>query len=152
MPIKWWFLYICLNILHKSYLTCYALIVGKYDTPFTSLASKKIFFFDKDGTLTLGNQALPGALAIIDYLLAKRILFYVITNNSSKTPSRHSEAFNKVGLPIKSNRILVSSQIACSYLLGQKLTDVFLLAMMKLSIFLCLKASAITLNPPRPFS
>lgn len=102
------------------------------------LQDKKIFFLDRDGTLTLESQMLPGAKNLIQYLTTNEILFYVTTNNSSRTPGEHAESFKKSGLHITPKNIWISSQSALAYLLGRKITELYLVAGREVSNFFML--------------
>ncbi|HPN54302.1 MAG TPA: HAD-IIA family hydrolase [Candidatus Moranbacteria bacterium] len=92
------------------------------------LKNKKIFFIDRDGTLTIENETISGALDFINVLKKKNRKFFVATNNSSRTPKEHLARFNKIGLGLKECNILVSSASAVAFLKQKKIKKVFWVA------------------------
>jgi len=92
------------------------------------LKNKKIFFIDRDGTLTLENEIISGAIEFLDVLKKKGKKFMVVTNNSSRTPKEHLNQFNKLGLGLKEGNILVSSASAVAFLKQKKIKKVFWVA------------------------
>ena len=63
------------------------------------LLKKKVFVFDKDGTISLGNKSQDGAVELFRFLgeLGKKV--YVLTNNSSLTSLRHKKTLVEMGFP-----------------------------------------------------
>lgn len=100
-----------------------------------SLKNKKIFFIDRDGTLTLGNEVLPGVMDFLKYLKNTRKKFFIATNNSSLTPAEHLERFNKLGLDLKEENVLVSSSSAISFFHVKGFKKVFWMANTNVSSF-----------------
>ncbi len=84
--------------------------------PSPDLASKQVFFFDRDGTLSLGNQPIEGARCFLDHLHAKGVRCLLMTNNSSRTPREHLERLNGLGLGLTADDVLVSTQPAIRFL------------------------------------
>ncbi|MHA1682824.1 MAG: HAD-IIA family hydrolase [Promethearchaeota archaeon] len=102
----------------------------------TGLREKKIFFLDRDGTLTLGSQVIPGANKFLDRLVERRKIFYVLTNNSSKTPLEHFQRFKELGLHVELENVLVSIQAAISFMRTSGYKKVFWIATRAQSAFI----------------
>jgi len=94
----------------------------------SKLKNKKIFFLDRDGTLTLGENVIEGALDFLNYLKKENKYFFVATNNSSLTPKEHLGRFNKLGLNLKEENILVSSISAINFLKNKGFKNIFWVA------------------------
>lgn len=92
------------------------------------LKDKKVFFIDRDGTITLGNEIIPGVDKFISKLRQKNKKFYVLTNNSSRTPKEHFEKLKEIGLEITEDNILVSIQSALTYLQKKEIKDIYFVA------------------------
>jgi NagD protein len=92
------------------------------------LEQKKIFFLDCDGTLALGDRLINGAKDFLQLLKDKQKFFYILTNNSSKTPSQHLAKFQRLDLDVKLNNVLVSSQSALEYFAQNEIRNIFWLA------------------------
>ena len=77
-------------------------------TDLLKLKEKKVFFFDLDGTLYLGNNLFEGVPELIDLLKRMNKRFYFLSNNSSKSTSDYLKKLNEFnkksrGLSIISN-------------------------------------------------
>ncbi|MBN2150866.1 MAG: HAD-IIA family hydrolase [Candidatus Lokiarchaeota archaeon] len=92
------------------------------------LWNKKIFFLDRDGTLAIGMKPIPGVNEFLEALSSAGKSFYVLTNNSSKTPVQHHERLAKLGLNLKLENVLVSIQAAMSFLRGNGYQKVYWIA------------------------
>jgi len=99
-----------------------------FNSKLSDLSSKKIFFIDRDGTLTLGNSKITGAENFINYLNNHNKTYYVLTNNSCHTPAVHYEILSQAGLPLSPDNILVSTQAAVAYLKQNQFTRIHALA------------------------
>lgn len=75
-----------------------------------------LFLFDLDGTIYLGNQALPGAIECLKKLdqLGKTVCF--LTNNSSRDKSEYVKKISALGYPVDTSRIITSTMAAIQYL------------------------------------
>src|SRR4030043_1632639 len=100
------------------------------------LQNKKIYFLDCDGTLALGDKPLPGAKEFLQTLRNKNKIFYILTNNSSKTPRQHLAKFNNLGLQIAEENVLVSTNAALEYFKEQNIKEIFWLANSEVSEFI----------------
>jgi len=78
------------------------------------------FIFDMDGTIYLGGQLLPGAAALVNYLLDQSIPHYFLTNNSSKSKLEYVEKLTGFGLPVTDDQILTSGEATAIYLQREK--------------------------------
>jgi HAD superfamily hydrolase (TIGR01450 family) len=92
------------------------------------LKEKKVFFLDRDGTLTLGKSLIDGANDFLQYLNVNDRKFFVLTNNSSKSPKQHFEAFRNVGLEVSEENVLVSIMPALDFLKEQNIHRLHVLA------------------------
>jgi len=91
-----------------------------------ALQGKKVFFFDRDGTVSLGAQAIKGAGALITRLRARNIACYVLTNNSSRTPAEHHARMSH--LPLSVDEVVVSSNATIAHLKRARITRIHLCA------------------------
>ena len=75
----------------------------------------KLFAFDLDGTLYMGENTVEGAVELIDYLREKyQVAFF--TNNSSKTGREMYEKLNRLGIKCKLDEVYASSSATGLYL------------------------------------
>lgn len=75
----------------------------------------KLFAFDLDGTLYIGENLVSSAIELIDYLRRKyKIAFF--TNNSSKTSKEVHEKLNRLGIKCKLDEVYASSSVMALYL------------------------------------
>ncbi len=88
------------------------------------LKKKKIFFIDVDGTLVISNSKIEYSDKFLEILNRKK-KYYILTNNSSKTPKEHYERFKRIGLNIKPENILVSIQPALDFLNKKQYKSIF---------------------------
>jgi HAD superfamily hydrolase (TIGR01450 family) len=107
-----------------------------FNQKLVDLNTKRIFFLDRDGTLTLGPNKIEGVDGFIQALNKTKKKYFVITNNSSRTPQMHLQNLQKAGLSVGINNILVSTQLAVSSLKLNKLKRVFWVANKKVSEYL----------------
>ena len=64
------------------------------------MKNKKLYLFDIDGTLILGNKPINGAEDIITEIRRKGKKFMLFTNNSSRTRLEYVEKFKKMNIEI----------------------------------------------------
>lgn len=87
--------------------------------------SIKAFIFDLDGTLYLGDKAIPGALKTI-FTLLKHYQIFFLTNNSGKAQRQIVEKLVNLGFPASmQNTYSVSYAISC-YLIENKIWPVYI--------------------------
>ncbi|MEM0235949.1 HAD-IIA family hydrolase [Thermofilum sp.] len=89
-----------------------------------NLCKCKAFVFDMDGTLILGNMALPCAKSTLRYLKAQGIKFKIITNNSSIPNNLHSKKLTKIlNINITDSEILSSLDHVAKFLISNSLQN-----------------------------
>ena len=89
------------------------------------LCSKKLYLFDMDGTLYLGNRLFDFTRELLDTLKETGRKYLFMTNNSSKSVEDYVEKLEKLGIPATREEFMTSSQSIAYYLHkhheGQKL-------------------------------
>jgi len=93
----------------------------------TELTKKKIFFFDLDGTIYLGNRLFDGVIELIEILRAKNKNFYFLSNNSSRSTSDYLRKLNNLNLNITRDNIILSQHPTIEYLKNKYYEKIFLL-------------------------
>ena len=80
------------------------------------LKSKKLFVFDMDGTIYLGNQVFDFAIRFIDHLRANghRVLFF--TNNASHTTEFYMGKLSRLGFSPREDEIMTSGDVTVEFL------------------------------------
>jgi len=99
-----------------------------FNTSLQDISSKGIFFIDRDGTVTLGDGPIDGAVDLLGKLNDRNIPFYILTNNSSRTRKQHTERFLSHGLPLDEDNVLVSTDSLIAFLREIGITRLFLVA------------------------
>lgn len=82
----------------------------------SSIENSRLFVFDLDGTLYLGDNVLPGAHEIVDYLSATGRKFIYLTNNSSRAAEDYLKRLRSLGFPCQRENILTSGMATAQYL------------------------------------
>jgi HAD superfamily hydrolase (TIGR01450 family) len=86
----------------------------------------KLFAFDLDGTLYVGEKAVPGAVELIRYLRDKyRVVYF--TNNSTKTASQTQEKLKGLGFECELKEIYTSSSAAAVYLKEAQINNLYVI-------------------------
>lgn len=93
-----------------------------------ALASRRVVFLDRDGTLALGGRPLPGARRFIEALRRRGSRVFVMTNNSSRTRRQHLEGLQRCGIEVGEEEILLSTDVAAEHLVAAGLRRVFWVA------------------------
>lgn len=85
-----------------------------------ALAAKKLYIFDMDGTIYLGDRVFPYAIRFIDHLRAagKRVLFF--TNNASRARSTYITRLTRMGFSPTAQEIMTSGDVTIEYLLRHR--------------------------------
>ena len=80
------------------------------------LTSKKLFVFDMDGTIYLGNQVFDFAIRFIEHLRANgyRVLFF--TNNASHTTEFYMGKLTRLGFSPREDEIMTSGDVTVEFL------------------------------------
>ncbi len=63
--------------------------------PFLSLQKKKLFLFDIDGTLAVGDTLYDGSAELLQFIEKKGGKAYYITNNSTRSGQDYVEKFRR---------------------------------------------------------
>ena len=87
------------------------------------LRSKKLFIFDLDGTIYLGDRIFPEACEFIRNLRSdgRRVLFF--TNNASHSDSFYLDKLTKAGFEPSIQEIMTSGDVTASYILREHGSD-----------------------------
>ncbi|MFX1356550.1 MAG: HAD-IIA family hydrolase [Promethearchaeota archaeon] len=93
----------------------------------SELVNKKIYFFDLDGTIYLGNSLFDGVVELIEILKEYNKLFFFLSNNSSKSTSDYLRKLNNMNLNISRENIILSQHPTIDYLKKENYDRIFLL-------------------------
>ncbi|MFX0047577.1 MAG: glycerol-1-phosphate dehydrogenase, partial [Candidatus Hermodarchaeota archaeon] len=91
------------------------------------MEKKKVYFFDLDGTLYLGNHLFRGATELVELLNEVKIPFFFLSNNSSKSTSDYIKKLNDLNLNITSNNLILSQHPTIDYLKSKNYERIYLL-------------------------
>ena len=94
---------------------------------FSELEKKKVYFFDLDGTIYLGNQLFRGAIELVGLLNEAEIPFFFLSNNSSKSTSDYINKLNDLSLNVTPNNLILSQHPTIDYLKSENYEKIFLL-------------------------
>ncbi len=83
-----------------------------------ALKDKKLFLFDIDGTIAVGNDLLEGTLELLNYIEGVGGKAYYITNNSTKSNADYVEKFKTCfGLTTTEDLFITSGYMTLRFLL-----------------------------------
>jgi len=74
---------------------------------------------DLDGTIYLGENLIPGADKFSDYLKAKGIHHYFLSNNSSRSKADYVKKLSRLGIQTSADHILLSTDGVIEFLQDQ---------------------------------
>jgi len=80
------------------------------------LRSKKLYLFDMDGTLYLGDRLYDFTVELLEMLKATGRKYLFMTNNSSKSVEDYIKKLAKLGIPATRDDFITSSQATAYYL------------------------------------
>ena len=80
------------------------------------LKSKKLYLFDMDGTLYLGDRLYDFTIELLETLKATGRKYLFMTNNSSKSVEDYIKKLGKLGIPATREDFITSSQATAYYL------------------------------------
>ena len=83
------------------------------------LQRKKLFLFDLDGTLYLGDTLFPGTKELLACIRARGGQYRFLTNNSSRSVTAYVEKLARLGIAAKAGDFLTSVDALISYLRTQ---------------------------------
>ncbi len=81
--------------------------------------SKQVYFFDCDGTLYLGDRIIPGAVELVNRLVARGKDVFFFTNNSSRSDRDYVKKLRGFGFRVERDHIIISTQTVVPYLHSQ---------------------------------
>ena len=81
------------------------------------LQDVKLYLFDLDGTIYLGNNEIPGSYAAVAKLRKMGKKVCVFTNNSSRSHKDYVVRLNEMGLTVEDNEVYTSGEVTCDYLM-----------------------------------
>ena len=82
-----------------------------------TLAEKKFFLLDMDGTIYLDNDLFDGTLDFLKKVKDKGGRYLYVTNNSSKSTEKYVEKLTRLGIEAKEEDFLTSTDATILYLL-----------------------------------
>ena len=80
-----------------------------------NLRDKKLFLFDIDGTISLGENFLPGGKEILNFIKEKNKKYIFVTNNSTKSTKDYIEKFKRMGLETNEYNFVTAASAAIKY-------------------------------------
>ncbi len=80
------------------------------------ISKMKLFLFDMDGTLYLGDRLYPFTKELLQAIRDKGGKYLFMTNNSSKSVSDYVKKLEKLGIPATKEDFITSSQATAYYL------------------------------------
>ena len=83
---------------------------------FSALRHKKLFLFDMDGTLYLGDRLFSFTKELLDTIRTMGGRYLFMTNNSSKSVSAYVSKLARLGIEANEEDFLTSSQATAHYL------------------------------------
>jgi len=101
--------------------------MSKHERNISELKEKKVFFFDLDGTIYLGNKVFAGVHELIKLLKEKNKKFYFLSNNSSKSTSDYLLKLKRLNLDATMENIILSQHPTIDYLKKEGYNKIFLM-------------------------
>jgi len=80
---------------------------------------------DLDGTVYLGDELIEGADRFLDYLRAKGIHHYFLSNNSSRSKADYVNKLARMGIQTTADHILLSTDGVIEFLREREIKDVY---------------------------
>lgn len=80
------------------------------------LKKKKLFLFDIDGVIKLGDNVIDGALDLFNYIDKNGGKSIFITNNSTKSVKSYVEYFSQLGFKVNETNFVTALSISIDYL------------------------------------
>ena len=76
--------------------------------------------FDLDGTVYLGESALPGAVEVVDYLRNRGVRVLFVTNKPLQSRAAYADKLTRLGIPTAADEVITST-----YVLGYHLAEYY---------------------------
>lgn len=80
------------------------------------ISSVRLYLFDMDGTLYLGNRLYPFTIELLSMIRSTGGKYLFMTNNSSKSVSDYIRKLSDMGIPADRDDFITSSQATAYYL------------------------------------
>ena len=84
----------------------------------TDFSQIKLFLFDMDGTLYLGDNLFPFTRPLLETIKEQGNTYLFMTNNSSKSVGDYVKKLARLGIPAVEEDFITSSQATADYLLA----------------------------------
>lgn len=82
----------------------------------TQLKHTRLFLFDMDGTLYLGDNLFPFTRALLEEIRAQGKKYLFFTNNSSKSVDAYVQKLERLGIAAAREDMVTSTQVLIAYL------------------------------------
>lgn len=76
----------------------------------------RLFVLDMDGTITIDNTAIGGAVQFCEAVKNKGASVAYFTNNASKSPSDYVKKLKRIGFPVSRENMITSGDVTINYL------------------------------------
>ena len=76
----------------------------------------RLFVLDMDGTITIDNTAIGGAVEFCEAVKNKGASVAYFTNNASKSPSDYVKKLKSIGFPVSRENMITSGDVTINYL------------------------------------
>lgn len=80
------------------------------------LKNKKLFLFDIDGTIRIGNQLIKGTREFLEEIKKRKGQFVFITNNTTKSIEKYIASFEELGIKTQENNFITAASVTIQYL------------------------------------
>ena len=80
------------------------------------LKDVKMYLFDLDGTIYLGDEEIEGSYAAVQKLRDMGKQVCVFTNNSSRSHNDYIVRLNNMGFKVSDEEVYTSGEVTCDYL------------------------------------
>ncbi|TEU20688.1 MAG: haloacid dehalogenase, partial [Anaerolineales bacterium] len=74
---------------------------------------------DIDGVLYEGDHALPGAVELVAHLNRKGTPYALLSNNTTRPFSSHTDKLAELGMPVSSTSIVTAARVVAQTLAGE---------------------------------
>ena len=80
----------------------------------------RLFVFDMDGTVYLGDRPIEGSIEFIREVEAAKDRDYIFfTNNASKVPAVYVEKLRKMGLEVPLDKVVTAGDVCALYIMNE---------------------------------
>ncbi|MFW9899591.1 MAG: HAD-IIA family hydrolase [Candidatus Thorarchaeota archaeon] len=91
------------------------------------LKEKKVYFFDLDGTIYVGNKLFDGVSDLLVLLRKKNKNIFFLSNNSSLSTTDYLKKLNRLNLNATKENLILSQHPTIDYLIEKNYKKIFLL-------------------------